>query len=469
MLITPTFDIKITNMTKKLPLFALLFFVVGAKAQLLLVDNFKNYSTSGPTNGNLSGQNGWISSYDNFDFGTGDAPPVSSIVNRGKIISQSLTMPGFITTDKVLQIASTNDGIGKGFTTMSPTSGTVYVALPFSINSFNRFVGPSTTDSNSITGEANILRVVYKLAAGDFPTTACRFFVKPVSGGYNIGVSKATNSSTYKASPTLLSRFQNVLVVLKYTFNPGTNDDQVSLYINPNLSLPENMNTPEVQVVGNGDASIIQGVNLNFNTANCPNTFIGGVYASTTWPSIQNALPINCISNLQLIKTNTDKAKLVWDATNCKEIKEFTIQTGLQTSGLDNTTIVNSKGDGNYSSEISLKQGTNFVRLVTTDLNGQKLYSQILSVKNGGIIKNLELYPNPTKNQLNITLNANASQVATLQVFNLQGKLVYQHQRHLQVGQNVLAIDVANLPAGLYSFKALLSQNQFETKTFIKK
>lgn len=454
-------------MIKKLLTIAFVSLLVGAKAQYLIRDNFKNYNTAGATNGELSGQNGWNNQYllgnGNYSGGTGDAlTGAGSNGVRGKIIAGTMNIPGFISTDKVLSIRSNGDGVGKAFPTY-PTSGAVYVAIPMNITAFTK-----ATDNTPITTETQIVRMTRQTGPDVFPETVCRFTALPVAGGYNIGCYKGLNSVAYNASPTLLTLNQTNLIILKYEFVTGDNNDIVSVYINPNLSLPEAANPVEVTAVGNTDFNNIQSINLNYNNVNRPTTLIGGLMVSTTWPSIQNALPVNCITNLQLIKTSTEKAKLVWDATNCKEVKDFTVQTGLQATSLDNTKTEASKGDGNYSSEISLKQGTNFVRLVTTDLNGQKIYSQILSVKNGGIIKNLELYPNPTKNQLNITLKADASQTATLQVFNMQGKLVYQHQRNLQAGQNILAIDVAKLPAGMYSFKALLSQNDFETRTFIK-
>lgn len=450
-------------MIKKLLSLAFVVSVLGANAQLLLVDNFKNYNTAGSTNGDLNGQNGWNNQYDAFNFGTGDAPFSNGTPYRGKIISANLSIPGFLQTDKVFYTGSNGDGIGKGFTTMSPTSGTVYVAVPFAVRDFKR-----RTDSTVVTVESNLLRLVNKAAAGDFPVTACRIFIKPAVGGFTLGVGKTLNSSSYKSSPTIIPLNTACLVIIKYTFNPGVDDDQVSLYINPNLSIPENMNIPEVSALGTTDAPIIQGVNFNFNNLNSPFTYIGGIYASTTWPSIQNALPTNCINNLQLVKTANDKAKLVWNATNCKQIENFTIQTGLEANKLSNNSIVKSKGDGNYSSEFNLQQGTNFVRLVTTDLNGQNIYSPVLSVKNGGIIKGLELYPNPTHKQLNITLKAEANQEATLQIFNVEGKLVYQNKRQLQAGQNVLSVDVAHLVAGMYTFKSTIGLTEIESKNFIK-
>lgn len=454
-------------MLKKLITFLLAFSLVFVKAQYLIRDNFKNFNTAGATNGELNGQNGWNNQYQlgngNYSGGTGDA--LTGGLNngvRGKIISGNMSISGFITTDKVLSIRSNGDGIGKVFSTF-PSSGAVYVAIPLTITAFTK-----ASDNLPITSETQVLRLVRQSGPDLFPETVCRFTALPVAGGYNIGCYKGLNTSVYNSSPTLLTLNQANLIVLKYEFVQGDNNDIVSVYINPNLSLPEAANIPEVTAVGNTDFTNIQSVNLNYNNVNRAASLIGGLMVSTTWPLIQNALPTNCITNLQVVKTGSDKAKLIWDATSCKEIKDFTVQTGLQTNSLDNTKLVDSKEDGRYQSEFTLSQGTNFVRLVTTDFNGQKLYSQILSVKNGGIIKQLELYPNPTKNQLNITLKAEAQQIATLQIFNLQGKLVFQHQRNLLVGQNVMSLDVANLPKGLYTFKTVLTNDNSESKSFIK-
>lgn len=458
-------------MIRKLLIATILFLSVKAKSQLYLLDNFDTYNTAGTTNGNLNGQNNWTNGYVDFNLGTGDAPPINFVSYRGKIINNQMIIPNFLNTSKVLQIASQNDGIGKVFPTGVAYNGSVYMALPFSINSFKRYVGPNPTDSTDITAQVNILRAVYKLNAGDFPTTACRFFVKPVAGGYNIGCSKALNTATYKTSPTLLTKFQNVLVVLKYTFVPGDNNDIVSLYINPNLTLNEASNTPEVEVVGLDDAPEIQGVNLNFNNNNNPNTFIGGVYASATWPSIQNALPLSCIENLQLKKISKDKATLAWSATNCKAVKFFTIQQSSNGKEFKNVEFINNQGEkGNYSGTFNVLDGINYVRLAITDFNGQTIYSSTLTIsKTITNLQQVQLYPNPAKDLLNVSIKTKNPEEFNFQILNAQGQVLSNQINKINfIGESNITIDIKQFSKGIFILKITNKSGETTTNKFYK-
>jgi hypothetical protein len=451
-------------MIRKLLATTIVFLSLNAKSQLYLLDNFDTYNTAGPTNGLLNGQNNWTNGYVNFNLGTGDAPPINFVSYRGKIINSPMIIPNFLNTSKVLQIASQHDGIGKIFPPGVAYNGSIYMALPFSINSFKRYIGPNPTDSTDITAQVNILRAVYKLNDGEFPTTACRFFVKPVVGGYNIGCSKALNTATYKTNPTLLTNFQNVLVVLKYTFVPGANNDIVSLYINPNLALNESSNTPEVEVVGLDDAPEIQGVNLNFNNNNNPNTFIGGVYASATWPSIQNALPLSCIDNLQLNKISRDRASLTWSATNCKAVKSFTLQQSTNGKDFKNIELINNQGEkGNYASTFNLLDGANFIRLAITDIHGQTIYSSVLTIsKNNTSLQNINLYPNPAKDLLNVAIKTKNPEEFNFQVLSNQvNKINF-------VGESNISIDIKDFSKGIYLLKVTNKTGETTINKFYK-
>lgn len=64
-------------------------------------------------------------------------------------------------------------------------------------------------------------------------------------------------------------------------------------------------------------------------------------------------------------------------------------------------------------------------------------------------ISNLEIYPNPAQDMLNISFNANGNKNVNCQVVNIAGSVVYRNSFSGNENQSV-QIDVSNLPVGIY-------------------
>lgn len=71
----------------------------------------------------------------------------------------------------------------------------------------------------------------------------------------------------------------------------------------------------------------------------------------------------------------------------------------------------------------------------------------------------VSIWPNPTQNILNI--NNLKSNIKTINIYNIEGKLVYEN-KNIET-----SIDVSNLSSGLYSIKVTTEEGEF-TKKFIK-
>lgn len=75
---------------------------------------------------------------------------------------------------------------------------------------------------------------------------------------------------------------------------------------------------------------------------------------------------------------------------------------------------------------------------------------------------NLILYPNPSKNQ--VTIN-NISTPAEIQIFNLEGKLVYRQTTY----KTIETIDVSNLDNTFYLIKVISNKSTITKKLFINR
>ena len=75
------------------------------------------------------------------------------------------------------------------------------------------------------------------------------------------------------------------------------------------------------------------------------------------------------------------------------------------------------------------------------------------------------IYPNPTTGQLEISLGTNQVRQATVNVYNLQGKLVYS-----EAFQNttIAGIDLTVFPKGMYIVKIITDENNYNGKVCLR-
>ena len=66
---------------------------------------------------------------------------------------------------------------------------------------------------------------------------------------------------------------------------------------------------------------------------------------------------------------------------------------------------------------------------------------------------NVDMYPNPASEQVELRIESNDNQELQVQVITLQGQTVLQEQVQASKGISHTALDLSNLPAGIYVVK----------------
>ncbi len=129
-------------------------------------------------------------------------------------------------------------------------------------------------------------------------------------------------------------------------------------------------------------------------------------------------------------------------------IRKLTFFTG-------NMTV--NKTDGSMSNyALSNIRYLNFIDLTTNiSLIGNKESSNII------------LYPNPVIDQLQISYESIKSDKVQVYIIDVQGKVVHQQMISSQNGTNLVTINVAQIPQGLYVCR-VQSSNKIETIKFLK-
>lgn len=81
----------------------------------------------------------------------------------------------------------------------------------------------------------------------------------------------------------------------------------------------------------------------------------------------------------------------------------------------------------------------------------------------------LQAFPNPAKDIMNVQFDAPSASKATMAVYNVVGKLVWEKQVQLTAGQNQFTIDGTKFPQGTYLLNIISDNTQVSKKlTFVE-
>lgn len=246
----------------------MLMFAERSNSQIWLVENF-NYP-----DGDSLGAHGWVSF-------SGGATNVLTATPPGLTFSG---YPGSGVGNSVALAASGQDA----YTPLSSidSSGSFYAAAMITVTSAQ---------------------------AGDYvmaflPSTSTTFYsgrlhVRANGSGIDFGITRGAATDTalagiWTTTPYALST--TYIVVLKYTFVSGTNNDEISLFVF-NSALPTTEPTPTVGPISNyasGDANNLGRIALRQGTASrAPVMRIDGIRVTRSWGSIITSMA-NQVSNL---------------------------------------------------------------------------------------------------------------------------------------------------------------------------
>ncbi|MEM7511716.1 MAG: T9SS type A sorting domain-containing protein, partial [Bacteroidota bacterium] len=83
-------------------------------------------------------------------------------------------------------------------------------------------------------------------------------------------------------------------------------------------------------------------------------------------------------------------------------------------------------------------------------------------------IAQLNLFPNPSRGMLNILFSIARDQEVSLEVINLEGKLIYEDTKRFQEGDNLSQLNLQHIPSGFYFLKLIPESGEHLSSTFIK-
>jgi len=389
---------------------------------------------------------------ENFDYPVGDLitnhgwtsngnPGVNSIF----VVAPGLEFPCYAGSGIGNAVALNNNGPDASkFLSSSIDSGSVYVSLMVKITTAR------TGDyffhlSDSSTG---------------FDSDVGRIYAMDSAGKVAFGLSKrGNNNEIYTPAQYFLD--STYLVVIKYTFITGADNDLVSLFVFSTCPpLLEPLPTLGPIGVGLTDLPQVGKVVLRQGaTSQAANLIIDGIYANTSWES--GPLPVE-LSGFNA-NVNGRNVTLNWSTSSELNNSGFEIERVVSDGG-DWSTIAFVNGNGtttishSYSfTDKNLSTGKFNYRLKQIDYNGNFEYFNLNSEVVIGTPSKYNLsqnYPNPFNPTTKISFNLASDGFVSVKIFDYLGKEVNSLvNEYKTAGYYSVDFNAANLSSGIYFYK----------------
>jgi hypothetical protein len=414
-------------------LISLLFYDTG-NAQLIFKEDF-----SYPVGTNLNGQGGWVS---------------TNGINPVKVTSPGLTYACYVESN-----------IGNAITITNLTDVSLYN------NSFHTVIGKNVFTSfmiNVTSASSQVGGLNFHFGNGVWKTlnNVTLFIRKDINKGFNFGITKhGTNHPTWSSAYNFC---QTYLVVIKYRFVKGPANDQVALYINPDIcsSCVEPLPTLISKDLKGGACLPV------IDCLQSSSLIIDGIRLDTVWcDAIGNGgtMPVELSSFAS--NMNGRDIMLNWETKTEKNSDKFVIEKkNYYLNSSDWITVGSVKGaDLSNSTKIysftdkNLQTGKYLYRLKMIDNDGSFAYSSVIEIEIS-LPKTFELkqnYPNPFNPSTKISYNLPSESRVILEVFNIAGEMVGQLVNNDQPG-GYYTVDFnpaslnKNISSGIYFYRILI-------------
>ncbi|HNJ58540.1 MAG TPA: T9SS type A sorting domain-containing protein, partial [Chitinophagaceae bacterium] len=314
-----------------------------------------------------------------------------------------------------------------------------------------------------------------------FPKTGTRFYVQDnYSGANSTGHSSVLYAGCFNfSSPANISFWM--------TQDNSLNTSLDSIYVV--VSTDKAATWTRLQGFGGLSASALlptwvqQTVSLNSYAGQTIHIGLEGV---SKWGNVIGVDDISVTANAPVPVTfgefvgvrENNSNQLKWNTYTETNNQGFELQRSV--NGTEFTTIAfvptkaingNSNSELNYTFQDKASSATTYYQLKQLDKDGKYAYSKVVSIK-GEKPTRFELanlYPNPAKETIKVTVAAPKAAVVTLTVTDMTGKVVMKQNNQLTMGDNNIALNVAALNAGNYIVRLSCADGcEYSIQRFVK-
>lgn len=437
------------SMKKTTTLLFLLFLGFVSKAQIFTEDfNYAAGQLSATNSGaNVSGGN-WT------QLG-------SNSVSCIPVVAGNLSYSGYVTSPnstsgRVSLInfpASSLEDVSRQFPT-TQNSGSVYVAFVIKFNTDSLTSLPSNASNsptNYFTGMSPFTgstTFTYRLYARQGST----------AGNVNLGISYGSTTITWSGD---FSASSNMLLVMSYDFISGASNDVIKLWVNPTTPF-STQPTPTLTVTNTGaDATDIGKIYLRQSDRTTPVVDIDAITVATSWST---ALFTHLVSFDA--KAADGKVNLAWTTGTEQNASHFELEFSNDAQSFEKIATINAQNSlSGYRYIYTDKQRSNvsFYRLKMVDLNGDFVYSKMVSIIQPSS-QIISASPIPATTILTVKHPFTFDQ-ANVCIIGLDGRKLLTQNVASGAKQSVL--DVAYLPTGEY-YMVFTADSKTQVIKFVK-
>lgn len=228
-------------------------------SQNLFREDFGTFNT----NQTLSGQGNWTNNASSYGLGS----CTGSSCTNSSVVQQTVGYLNWGTANRSVVLTPNGDGCGLPFTTQS--SGVFYIGFVLrltdcSYSSYD-FIHLSGSTSQTVALKVHV--------------------VKTSATQYNVGLSKYSGNIVWSSTPYTFNT--NQLILIKYGFYSGSNDDILMLYTNPNINGTEPSLPNALTNSGGDNSTTVDRIILNQMSPNAPTGRIGLFSMAKSWTTLK--------------------------------------------------------------------------------------------------------------------------------------------------------------------------------------
>lgn len=285
---------------------------------------------------------------------------------------------------------------------------------------------------------------------------------------FNFGISKGITSNI-DWDTTDRNFNETYLIILKYEYVVGTNNDLIHLFVNPSLAGGEPASPDATVPDTTGSDIIVNAVALRQGSRDY-DVIVDGIRVSTSW----DLAPVPVELSSFTAKANGNEVFLKW--TTASELNNKMFEVERKTRDTEYSTIAQLKGAGTstemnfYSyTDSKLQEAKYTYRLKQIDYDGSFAYSEEIEVE---VINPLDFsleqnYPNPFNPSTIIGYDVPEAGPVKLSIYNILGEqIAVLADGIVEAGSYQITFDAKNLTSGLYLYR-LQYGNQFKVKKML--
>jgi hypothetical protein len=126
-------------------------------------------------------------------------------------------------------------------------------------------------------------------------------------------------------------------------------------------------------------------------------------------------------------------------------------------------------GKNNYSyNDKTPINGANYYRLKSIDIDKSESFSNVIKLSQE-VNNNIEMYPNPANDVLNIDIKSNITSTLTIKIVDISGRVLIQQSIDGKQGLNSIQLDIHELATGMYSVQIIENKSLIIVEKLTKK